>query len=478
MRLHTKKTGKEDLIILPVTEGFDKKRFSKKMQNYLDKHEHFIGRQDTQLLLQGKQDNLFLGIGKQASQDAIRKAAGTAAKYARDHHHKHYGVDLRTTGDQAQAAAEGTLLGLYRYHEYKKRKAGEPQDPTHCTIITDDHKIAGKQVKRGKVIAEGVILVRDLVNTPASEKYPAKIANLAKELGKRHGFSVAVLGKKELEKLGMESMLSVSRGSDKEPQLVLLELNNDKQEAPVALAGKGVTFDAGGLQVKPDPYMREMKLDMGGAATVLGTMTALARLKHPGRIIGALGLVENMLGPDAYKPGDILKAYNDKTIEVEHTDAEGRLVLADVLSYLEKQYKPTHLIDLATLTGSAIYALGYRVTPLLGNDKELIEGIKLAAEQTDELVWELPLYKHYEKMVEGAISDVRNLGKKPSGMGAPGTIIAAAFLKNFVTDKVAWAHLDIAGTAFSYEKTAYVPEGGTGWGVRLLTELFTQSLER
>ncbi|MBN1275387.1 leucyl aminopeptidase [Candidatus Woesearchaeota archaeon] len=479
MRIHTTKTGKESLIAVPVTEGFDTKQFSKKTQHYLATKQFFKGKRSTQLLMQGKPDVLFIGIGEQPAPDSIRKAAGTAAKHARDHRCEEFAFDLRPIKqDHVQEAVEGALLGLYTYHEYKKRQKDDPKDPTAMTIICTEEKEARKLIKQGKTISEGVLLVRDLVNRPASDKTPEAVAKLAQALGKRYGLNVRVLGKKDLEQLGMRGLLSVARGSDKEPKIVILELNAKAKEPLTALIGKGVTFDAGGLQIKPDPGIRDMKMDMAGAATVLGTMVSLARLKHPGRVVGAMGLVENLVGPDAYKPGDILTSYNGKTVEVEHTDAEGRLVLADMLGYIEETYKPAKMIDLATLTGATLLGLGTRVAALLGNDDELIKDVEHASAATDELVWRLPLRNHYKELMKGSISDLSNIGKKPSPFGGPGTITAAAFLSEFVTDKTAWAHLDIAGTAFSYEETDYVPKGGTGWGVRLLTSMLTQTSNR
>lgn len=469
MKIITKKTGKEALIVVPIAEDGEA-RLSQKTQA-LFKEKGFSGKKLSTLLAQGKPSLLFVGTGKDYDHDMTRKVAGIGAKKAREERVKHYALDLRGLEEgHVQAAVEGSVLGLYKYEEYKRRGKDEPADPSALTIITDlPQKQASQEVKKGLVMAEATVLARDLVNRPGSDKYPARIAGLAKELGKQHGFAVTILGLKELEKLGMHALLAVAKGTDKEPQVVVMELNGQRKDKPLALVGKGVTFDAGGLQVKPDKYMNDMKYDMGGGAAVLGAMVALARTGHQGRVIGAIGLVENMVGPDAYKPGDILTAHNGKTIEVVHTDAEGRLVLADVLSYLQKAYKPRMVVDIATLTGATMFALGYRVASVIG-DEHAVQQIKEASKATDELVWELPLYNHYRKMVEGSISDLLNNTRLP-GNYSPGAITAAAFLNNFVEKGVVWAHIDIAGTAISYEETEYVSKGGTGWGVRLLAEL-------
>ena len=468
MKIHTTPNGKEELTIIPLAQGYDRHQLPRRIRDKIPSS--FKGKADEQHIINATNPTLLIGTGTK-DDDALRKVAGKAYHYAKDTKTTHYLLDMTFHLDDPQIATEGTLLAAYTYQEFKKPSF----TPKSITLITQQQK-AGSAIKKGRIISEGVNLVRDLVNRPSSKKTPTAVAKLAKELGERYGFNVRVLGKKQLQKERMNAMLSVARGSDKEPQLVILELNKNANAIPLALVGKGVTFDAGGLQLKPDPYIREMKMDLGGAATVLGTIVTLARLGHQGKVIGYLGLVENLLGPDAYKPGDIIPARNGKTIEIEHTDAEGRLVLADVLNYAEETARPGAIIDLATLTGAAIVALGYRVAPLLGNNKELIAAIKEASERTDELVWELPLYAHYGRMMEGTISDLRNLGKKLS-IGGPGTITAAAFLEAFINEKTRWAHLDIAGTAFSYEKTAYTPRGGTGWGVRLLTDLIQHTLK-
>ena len=466
MRIHTKKTGKETLIITPLPEGFEKGVLTKKLQQLLDKHGHFQGKETQAILKQGKTDELIMGIGK-PQQDEIRKFGARAAVYARDQYYTDYAIDLTGFPSHVQAAVEGSLLGLYQYREYKKRTRDEPIDPAHLTIIAEHVK--NKDISQGKILAESIMLVRDLVNRPGSDKYPEQLASIAKQLGKKHGFTVKILGKKEMEKIGMGAILGVHRGSSREPQLVLLELGKGKNP-DTALVGKGVTYDTGGLQIKQADGMVDMKLDMAGAATVLGTIVALARLGYQGSIVGALGLVENVIGPNAFKPGDILTACNGKTIEIKHTDAEGRVVISDVISYVEKQYRPAKIIDLATLTGGTLTALGVRIATLIGTNQGLVEAIKTAAQETDELVWQLPLYPHHYKLIESARADIDNNGKKIGGYSVAQTIVAGAIISQFV-NTAAWAHLDIAGTAYAYETGPYISAQGTGWGVRLLTKL-------
>jgi len=478
MKITTSTTipARTELTVIPVREGEQPKNIPKKVQAYLEKKKKqrvFTGKKLTTTLYDEEQQVLFIGLGKEADEDLLRKAAGIAAKTARKQRVKRYAFNLQEYQEYAQAVAEGSILGLYTYKAYKQAEEDEPQDPTHLTIITNDEKKTREQAERGVIIAEGVCLARDLVNKPASEKPPLTLAKEAQRIGKKHHIKATILKKKELKAQGLNAILAVGKGSENEPALVILELNNHKKEQPTVLIGKGITFDAGGLQIKPDNAMLDMKSDMAGAATVLATMITLARLKHKGRIIGIMALAENMLGPGAYKPRDIIKAYNGTTIEVHHTDAEGRLILADALSYAEKKYKPQHIIDLATLTGASITALGYRTAALISNNEELTTTIKEASKKTDELVWELPLRNHYRNMMKSEIADIRNTAKTPHNY-RPGTITAAAFLERFIKN-TPWAHLDIAGPAYSYEETEYTPTGGTGWGVRLLTTMINKN---
>jgi leucyl aminopeptidase len=469
MNIHTTNTGKEEIIIIPVSEDYDKKQYSKKILAHFEK-KNFSGKKLTTTLVQEEPQKLFIGAGKNSDADIIRKIAGAGMKIARQERAQRVAIDLRGYDEHAGAAVEGAHLGLYLYEAYKKRDTETAQDPSDLTLITKDQKQAAEAAKKASIISKNIILVRDLVNKPASDKNPEQLAKLIATLAKKEGIGITILGTKELEKLGMGAMLGVARGSSKEAKLVILEINGKNKEKPLVLAGKGVTFDAGGLQIKPGSYMQDMKMDMAGAATVLGTLITLKQLGYNKKVIGMMGFVENLVGENAYKPGDILTAYNGKTIEIGHTDAEGRLVLADVISYAEKNYSPACIIDLATLTGAAIYALGYRVAPIMGNNKELLEAMEKSSAETAELVWRLPLYNHYKKLMEGSISDLINVQQVPNNAG-PGTISAGAFLSEFVTEKTPWIHIDIAGTAYCYEEGNYVHKGGTGWGVRLLSNL-------
>ena len=308
---------------------------------------------------------------------------------------------------------------------------------------------------------------RDLVNLSPSMKYPERLANMVVTEAKKMKIKTKVLGMADFKKLGMDGIASVGKGSRYEPKLVILEYTGRKSKGkPICFVGKGMTFDSGGLDIKDAKGMETMKCDMSGAAAVVSTIFAAAELKLKKNIVGIIGLAENMPGENAYKPGDILKAYNGKTIEVLNTDAEGRVVLSDCLSYAVKHYKPKYVLDYATLTGAMVVALGTHRTGVFSNDQNLANKILLAGENTLEYCWQMPIDKEYEELIESDIADVRNVGKERDA----GSITAALFLQKFIGD-TKWAHLDIAGTAFHEKSKPYRYKGASGVGVRLNTEL-------
>jgi leucyl aminopeptidase len=303
---------------------------------------------------------------------------------------------------------------------------------------------------------------RNLANAPGNELYPETLAEKARNLGSEFGFDVTVLEEPELKDLGMGGILGVAQGSSRSPRLIILEYGKSSGK-PVVLVGKGVTFDSGGISIKPSANMAEMKMDMSGAAAVIGTFEAVARLKLPVRIVGLIPAVENMPSGSSLRPGDILRHYGGKTSEVDNTDAEGRLILADALGYAS-QFKPAAVVDLATLTGACVVALGHQASGMMGNDAPLMARLKAAGEETYERVWELPMFDEYEKLIKSDVADVKNVGGRWAG-----AITAAWFLKKF-TGTYRWAHLDIAGTAILEDASEYHQRGGSGVGVRLLTE--------
>ncbi|MBC8500189.1 MAG: leucyl aminopeptidase [DPANN group archaeon] len=416
---------------------------------------------------------LLVGLGKKKEFDLekLRKISGFTAKVVRDGKVTSFATTLteedvkgRNIEEKSLTIVEGILLGLYQFDRYKTEEKEKQPKVREVTLLTSDVKKSKTGVKKGEILANATNYVRDLVNMPACEATPTYIANEAKKIAKQHKIKIRIFGKKELEKKKMNAILGVSKGSSQEPKLVVLE-TNPKAKKKIALVGKGITFDSGGLDIKPESFMLDMKSDMAGAAAVLATVMVAAKLKILINVLGVMALTENMPGASAQKPGDIVTAYNKKTIEIANTDAEGRLVLADAVAYAEEQ-KPAAIIDLATLTGSCIVVLGYSGAVLVSNNDKLKNAIKKSADETFERVWELPLWDDFREAIKGEIADVRNLGKFPKGYEA-GTITAATFIEAFI-EKTPWAHLDIAGTAWYEQEKEYISKAATGYGVRLL----------
>lgn len=366
----------------------------------------------------------------------------------------------------AQAVAEGALLGLYQFTSFKTIDRKDLKNMERLNIISEEKgfSLIEATVKKAQVITQAVYFTRDLVSAPGNEMTPAILAKKAQGIATRKNVSCKVLDKAKMKELGMNSLLGVASGSNQEPKFIILEYTGDgKNAAPIALVGKGLTFDSGGICIKPAEKMDEMKSDMSGGAAVMGAIMAAAELRLTLNIVGLIPATENMPSGTAYKPGDILKSYSGKTIEVINTDAEGRLILADALAYASK-YKPAAIIDVATLTGACIIALGDDVIGMLGTDDKLKSEINKAAQATGELVWELPLWESYHELIKSDIADYKN-----SGGRAAGTITAAAFLSKFVGD-FPWVHLDIAGPAWTEKDKTYIPKGASGVTVRLLVE--------
>ena len=374
----------------------------------------------------------------------------------------------------AAAVAEGAKLGLYQYTPYKTVNRDELKEMRQLEIVVEpvDYPMILEEVRKTNMITDAVCFARDLISAPSNDMTPAIMADNARKIAKRKNVSCHVLEKGKMKALGMNALLGVASGSHQPPKLIILEYNGGKKgDAPIALVGKGLTFDSGGISLKPAEKMDEMKTDMSGGAAVMAVVMAAADLKLPLNIIGLVPATENMSGGGALKPGDILKSYSGKTIEVLNTDAEGRLILADALSYASR-YKPEAVIDVATLTGACIISLGEDVIGMLGNDDQLKKGISRAAQATGELVWELPLWDSYSEMIKSDIADYKNTGGRVAG-----TITAAAFLSKFVGD-CPWVHLDIAGPAWTAKDKPYIPKGASGVTVRLLVEYLQSSAKR
>tara|TARA_Y100000590_G_scaffold456608_1_gene607519 strand:- start:2579 stop:4042 length:1464 start_codon:yes stop_codon:yes gene_type:complete len=410
---------------------------------------------------------LLIGLGKKKKLNAhrVRLAAGQISNFAIKKKIDSMVVEcFCSSSDSCQAMAEGLVLGSYQFLDYKTKKSENFE--LHSVNVAGCDKSA---VLKGSAIAQAVCFSRDLANHPGNVTTPSKLAEEAKQIAKEGSMDCTVFDREEFTSMGMGGLAGVSQGTDEPPKFILLEyFGSDKSKKPIVLVGKGLTFDAGGISIKPSSRMDEMKYDMCGSAVVLGVFKALAVLKPKLNIIGIIPSTENLVGAKAYKPGDILTAYNGKTIEVLNTDAEGRLILADGLSYACKHYKPEYILDFATLTGAVLVALGHIATGVLGTNEQLMEHIKKSSKNTNEKVWELPLWPEFQKQVRSKIADVKNTGAPRQA----GTIAGAAFLKEFVEEDIPWVHFDIAGTAWGGNSNSINPKGSaTGWGVRLVIDL-------
>lgn len=377
--------------------------------------------------------------------------------------------------DLAAHLALGAKLKSYRFDRYRTTDPEERiQVLKKVVVATDDVAGAKKAFAKLAAVGEGVFLARDLVNEPPNVLYPAEFARRAKALTKL-GVKVTILGEAQMKRLGMGALLGVGQGSARESQIVVMQWNGSRKKtaAPVTFVGKGLCFDSGGLSLKPGTGMMGMKGDMGGAAAVIGTMQALAARKAKVNAVGVLALAENMPDGAAQRPDDVVKSMSGQTIEVLNTDAEGRLVLADALWYAQRTFKPACVVDLATLTGAIMIALGAEHAGLFANDDKLAENLTAAGKAVGEPVWRMPLGKGYDKLIKSKIADMKNIGGPHAG-----SITAAQFLQRFVTEKTKWAHLDIAGVAWQDgEQKPLIPSWGTGWGVRILDRFVADNYE-
>ncbi|MBI2881014.1 MAG: leucyl aminopeptidase [Candidatus Tectomicrobia bacterium] len=420
---------------------------------------------------------LLVGMGEAdgLTADVLRGVAAAAAQAALDlkldsFHAEIPGAALPAAADiQAQAWMEGAVMGLYRMDAYRKKdEGGKSGDVRSLVLVAQDREEAAalqRGTRRGWVLGEATNFARDLVTQPANVAVPAYLAGAARSLARKYGMTCRVLEARDAEKLGMRAYLSVAQASASPPKFIVLDYpGRNKDAAPIALLGKGVTFDSGGLDIKSSGGMRTMKTDMSGAAAVLGAMRAIAELRLPQRVVALLPCTENMISGKANRPGDVVASMAGITIEIDNTDAEGRLILCDALAYA-RRYRPQAVLDAATLTGACVVALGESCSGLLGNSEELIGRLKEAAGRSGDRVWELPLWKEYFDLLKSDIADIKNTGGRWGG-----AITAAAFLARFAED-FPWAHLDIAGPAWRDGDLPYTPKGASGVGVRLFAEL-------
>ncbi len=411
---------------------------------------------------------LLVGLGKEKefTPERMRQAAGTAAQALALPSVRAVAVFVPGGEPLLRAAAEGFGLGAYTFDQYKTKADETGEIETVDFLIPAGTPLEGAERAAAEAmrLCEAVRFSRDLVSQPGNVATPAFLAEKALEMSARFDIACRVWERDEIERHGMEALLAVGRGSRQQPRFIILDYRGgEEKEKPVVLVGKGITFDSGGISLKPREGMEKMKNDMAGAAAVMGVLMAAASLALPLNLVGLIPAAENLPDGNAYRPGDVIRAMSGKTIEVTNTDAEGRLALCDALSHA-LTLRPAAIIDLATLTGACVVALGSLASGLLGNDEGLKRGLKKAGEATGERLWELPLWDEYGELMKSDIADLKN-----SGGPSAGTVTAAWFLKNFV-GTARWAHIDIAGTAWEEKGRHYLPKGATGVGVRLLVE--------
>jgi len=408
----------------------------------------------------------IIGLGEkdEINSDTVRVATGSALRSAISKKADSVVIDCFCSGlDSCQAMGEGAVLGSYRFLDYKT-KIKNKFEPKSVSVVGCNQN----EINKGVSIGSAVCFARDLANHPGNITTPTRLAEAAKEISDLGGMSLTVFDREEFTQMGMGGLAGVAQGTDEPPKFIILEYNNGGNDRPKVLVGKGLTFDSGGISIKPASKMDEMKYDMCGSAVVLGVMRALAILKPKLNVVAIIPSTENLNGAKAYKPGDILTAYNGKTIEVLNTDAEGRLILADGLSYASKHYDPEYILDFATLTGAVLVSLGHIATGVMGTNDDLMKKVKKSSNSVGEKVWELPLWPEYCKQVQSKIADVKNTGAPMQA----GSIAGGAFLMEFVGEKIPWVHFDIAGTAWGTKPDSINPKrSATGWGIRLVLDM-------
>jgi leucyl aminopeptidase len=421
---------------------------------------------------------LLLGMGdrKKLEPDKTRNLTGKVVNKSKELATDEFviipfkGID----NEHVSAIVEGIKLSDYSFSNYKKNE--DSADLNQVRILTGKDLTAIQNIiKSASVISDAVIFTRDISNLPPNDCSPKVLASFSEKLSVNSKIKVRVIKKEEMETYGFGGILAVGRGSSNPPNLIVIEYSgSSKNEKPIVVVGKAVTFDTGGISIKPSEKMEEMKYDKCGGCNVIGIMKAISDLNLKTNVIGVIPAVENMPSGDSYRPGDIIKMYNSKTVEVLNTDAEGRIILGDALAFAVKTFAPQSIIDMATLTGAAIIALGSNVAAMMGNNRELVTKILEYSKQTGEKIWELPLFNEHKEQLKSSNADIKNIG----GRGG-GAITAAAFLSYFVDD-IPWVHLDIAGTAWNQEGTkekTYNPKGATGFGIRTIVKFIASHSE-
>lgn len=433
------------------------------------------------LLMADQRYAYLLGLGQQPAYADTLKTVRSFAHKQKSKLSPRLGVNLMylaaLPGSQTEAIVSGLLLSTLPTGQYRQEtETPHPlaTDEAELTLYTPEANagMCQQAAERARHLSEAQLSIIGLVNAPSNKKTPAMLADWAEQSGRKHGYKVTVFDKPAIEELGLHALLAVNRGSEEPPRFIVMEYQPKQANGPlpkVGLVGKGVTFDTGGISIKPSTNMHYMKSDMGGAAAVFGTMEAAARLQLPVHLIGIVPATDNCVDANAIKPGDVIGSYSGKTIEVIDTDAEGRLILSDGIAYMLRHFAPDTLIDLATLTGSAVRTFGYHAAALFTNNTELEQHLKSASAATGERVWPLPLWEVYEEDLKSDVADVRNFSGRPIA----GAINAAKFLEYFTEKHTRWAHLDIAGVAFG-DSEFTIQKSATGYGVRLLINFLEQ----
>ncbi len=428
---------------------------------------------------------LLLGLGPQDKihSEKVRRTSAKIVECGKANKIKEWICDwTKISIDYIPPLIEGIMLCQYTFEQYKSPDNLQKDKKTSLVQLTfivskeQDISHLQKQSQQTVTICNTVSMIRSLICSPANELTPQSFADFAQDICQQTQIRTYILNKKSLEEKGLNSILAVGKGSKNEPLLLVLEYNiSSQEEKPLSLIGKGVTFDTGGICLKPREDMQDMRYDMAGAGVVLGTIYALAELKADVSVVGIIPLVENMPGGSALLPGDIIKTYSGKTVEVLNTDAEGRLILADAITYAQKNYSPQRIVDMATLTGGCIIALGHFSAGLLSNNDDLTEELVRAGQETGERLWTLPLWEDYDKLIQSDFADIANIGPKAEAS----TIVGGVFLKQFVENNIPWAHIDIAGTAWGVKHIPYWDNKyPTGFGVRLLTHWTLKNYKR
>jgi leucyl aminopeptidase len=420
---------------------------------------------------------MLLGLGKKDkfNNEIARIVSAKAAVKVREMGISEFSILLFSNLDEGliEAISEGVGLSLYSFNRYKTNDNKDELKANQVTILINAEMTNIQSiVDRTSLLVEAVNFARDLSNLPPNDCSPTQLASIALSIATEYGLKSRIVERYEMESMGLNGIVSVGKGSQYPPKLIILEYRgSNDDERPYLLVGKGVTFDTGGISLKDSDKMDEMKFDKSGGCDVIAIMKAVASLKLPVNVIGLIPSVENMPSSTSYRPGDIIKMYNGKTVEVLNTDAEGRLILADALAFGISTYNPKAVIDLATLTGACIIALGTNVAAVIGTNKKLIDELHNISERTGEKFWELPLYEEFSEQIKSYVADIKNIGGRPGG-----AITAASFLSNF-TNGLPWMHIDIAGTAWTQEGTyerSYNPKGATGFGIRTLVKLLME----